>query len=125
MTDFQNIDGYPVFDQIQGLEPVESILDVFLGKKDKRNIFIQHENQMIEFEQIAIFPIDCLLYVLLRPVTKMEGIGEDEMILFYIDIDDNGWEVLKVEEDEDIAKLAYQIYLKMIEDARAEREGTL
>jgi len=91
---------------------------------------IDGEDKEIEFDQIAVIPLNEELYCILKPVTEMEGVGEDEAIVFHIALDenaeteeeaiDNGY--LEIEEDDDIADEVFRIYQEAL-DEEGEEEG--
>ena len=50
------------------------------------NIFIKdNDGKEIEFEQVAIVDFEESYYALLDPVTPVEGVGENEVVVFLID----------------------------------------
>lgn len=64
--------------------PIEQILD----EKNMDNIVLYDaDNKPIEFEQVAVIPLERtgLLYAIMIPVTPMQGVGEGEGVLFVID----------------------------------------
>ena len=66
-------------------------IDKILDAENEDNIILfDEDNNEIEFEQIAVIPMDDSVYVLLAPVTPMEGVGEDEAVVFVIEEDEEG-----------------------------------
>ena len=43
------------------------------------------DGKEIEFEQLAVVDFEENYYALLTPVTPIEGVGEDEFLIFFID----------------------------------------
>ena len=85
-------------------QPVD-LLDVLLDKNNKEPIVLMDEKgRQISFEQVAIIPYDIndtkVLYVVLKPIDKIDGIADDEAVVFLVDQDKNGNTVLRVEEDD-------------------------
>ena len=97
------------------LSPIEMLLD---ENNDENIRLYNEENQEVEFEQIALIPIDEKTYAILRPVSGMEDIAEDEALVFVIDeIDDE--ECLVVVEDDDLVDKVFDEYYHMLEEDEA------
>jgi len=84
---------------------------MLLDENNTDNIKLFNEdNQEVEFEQIALVPIQNRVYALLKPVLSMEGIADDEALVFAIEeVDDEDCLVI-VEEDEIIDKVFEEYY---------------
>jgi len=96
--------------------PVEQILD----EKNNDNIILyDDQNKPIEFEQIAVIPLERTngLYAILIPLTPMQGVNEGEGVLFEID-EENG--DLSVVNDDAIIDEVLTIYQKLVEDGDKE-----
>ncbi len=110
-------------------KPVD-LLDVLLDKDNRDPIVLQDEKgRQITFEQVAIIPYDIdektrKLYVVLKPVDKVEGIADDEAVVFVCDQDKNGNTVLKVEENEELAISVFDKYYDLLEEASAKAKKT-
>lgn len=93
-----------------------SPIDMLLDENNTENIKLYNEdNQEVEFEQIALVPIDNKTYAILKPVSPMEGIADDEALVFVIDeIDDEDCLVI-VEEDAIVDKV-FEEYYKMLKE---------
>ena len=64
--------------------PIEQILD----EKNMDNVVLYDaDNKPIEFEQVAVIPLERtgMLYAIMIPVTPMQGVNEGEGVLFVID----------------------------------------
>lgn len=106
------------------VEPKSSndILDILLGEDNRNPIVLSDEKgRLITFEQVAIIPrgegMERRLYVILKPMDQIDGVKEDEAIVFYVDADDCGNPVLKVEENELMAIETFNKYYDMLEAA--------
>ena len=101
-------------------EEERDLLDILLDKDNKENVVLYNgEGKRIEFEQIAIIPIDRegeerKLYVILKPVELLEGMSEDEAVVFLCDFDEEGETRLTVEENDDVAKEVFEKYYELI-----------
>lgn len=93
-----------------------SPIDMLLDENNTDNIKLYNEeNQEVEFEQIALVPIDNKTYAILKPVAVMEGIAEDEALVFVIDeIDDEDCLVI-VDDDATVDKV-FEEYYKMLKE---------
>ena len=93
-----------------------SPIDMLLDENNNDNIKLYNEeNEEIEFEQIALVPIENKTYAILRPVVEMEGIAEDEALVFVIDeIDDE--DCLVIVEYDNIVDKVFEEYYKMLKE---------
>lgn len=102
------------------------LLDVLLDKDNKDPITLMDEKgKQLSFEQVAIIPYDVddtrVLYVVLKPIDKIEGIADDEAVVFLVDQDKNGNTILRVEEDEEVAIAVFDKYYDLLEEARGKK----
>jgi len=96
--------------------PIEQILD----ENNLDNIVLYDaENKPIEFEQVALIPLERtgLLYAILIPVTPMQGVEEGEGVLFVIDEQKGD---LDIERDEQTIDEVLTIYQKLVEEGEEE-----
>lgn len=101
---------------------MKDIIDVLLDGNNTEPIVLMNENgKQITFKQVAVIPYtvddDERLYAILKPDDHIDGIGDNEAIAFYVDADDEGNSVLRVEENEEAARAVFDIFYKMVEDA--------
>ena len=92
--------------------PIEQILD----EKNMDNVVLYDaENKPIEFEQVAVIPLERtgLLYAIMIPVTPMQGVNEGEGVLFAID-ELKG--TIDIERDDSIIDEVLSIYQTLIGD---------
>lgn len=95
----------------------KSVFEKLLDAEDNSNIVIYDENNnAVEFEQIALIPVKEEVYVILKPVKPMEGLGEDEGLVFQLEEDEDGEENLIVVDDEEIIDLVFAEYDKLLEE---------
>lgn len=107
--------------------PVD-LLDVLLDQDNREPIVLMDENgKELTFEQVAVIPYEVKkenrLYCVLKPMDKIEGIGEDEAIVFLVDTDAEGNSVIKVEEDEEVAIAVFDKYYDLLEEAQKEEKA--
>ena len=99
------------------MNQIEKILD----ENNEDNIILYDEdNNEIEFEQIAVIPMDDSVYVLLAPVTPMEGVGEDEAVVFVIEEDEDGEALLSIVMEDDVIDSVFAEYEALLDEEDAE-----
>lgn len=103
------------------------LLDVLLDEDNREPIVLMDEQgKQLTFEQVAVIPYEVRketrLYCVLKPVDRIDGVGDDEAIVFLVDTDSEGNSVIKVEEDEEIAIAVFDKYYDLLEEAQAEEK---
>ena len=93
-----------------------SPIDMLLDENNTENLKLYNEeNQEVEFEQIALVPIEDKTYAILKPVETMEGVADDEALVFVIDeIDDE--DCLVIVEDDKIIDDVFEEYYKLLKE---------
>ena len=92
------------------------ILDVLLDEDNEDPITLYDENnKSYKFDQVAVIPLDNKLYAILKPIDQMEGVADDEAIVFAINETDDGESSLIVEIDESIAMRVFDEYYKLLD----------
>ena len=105
------------------------LLDVLLDQENREPIVLMDETgKEMTFEQVAVIPYEVRketrLYCVLKPLDKIEGIADDEAIVFLVDQDSQGNSIIKVEEDEEIAISVFDKYYDLLEEAqKAEKDA--
>lgn len=98
-------------------------IERLLDDKDTESIILYDEDDKeVEFEQIAIIPFENAVYAILKPVVKMEGVEEDEAIVFALDTDEESDEVLTIVEEDAIIDAVFDAYYKLIDEAQDEEK---
>ena len=98
------------------INPIEQILD----ENNMDNVVLyDEENKPIEFEQVAVIPLDNdeLLYAILIPITPMQGVNEGEGVVFAIDEAKHDINVIN---DEKKIDAVLSVYQKLIEEGDKE-----
>ena len=94
------------------LNPIEALLD----PQNTENIKLYDENDNeTEFEQIALIPLNNSVYAILKPVDKMDGVDDDQAIVFELVEDEENGDTLNVVMEEEVVNLVFDEYKKMIE----------
>ena len=92
----------------------ERYIDRFFDEENFDNVKLEdNSGKEIEFEQIAIVDYEEKYYAILHPVTEMEGVGEDEALVFLIDEENDG---LTYCDDESTAQAVFDVYYQDMED---------
>jgi len=98
------------------------VLDILLDEENDSPITLFDEHDKgIKFEQVAIIPLEEKLYAILKPIDEMEGVADDEAIVFLVEEED-GDAQLVVETDESVAMRVFDEYYKLLDEAE-EKEG--
>lgn len=72
-----------------------SVVDMLLDPDNESPItLVNEEGALIKFDQIAIIPLKDMLYAILKPITKIEGVGEDEALVFSVDVEEDTLEIV-------------------------------
>ena len=88
-------------------------IEMLLDEECTDDITLYDENNNpVDFEQIAVIPLDERLFAILKPVEPLEGVGENEGIV--IEIDEENDDIYTVNEDEIVDKV-FEEYYKMNE----------
>lgn len=95
------------------------LLDILLDAENFDPILLSDVNgHMAEFEQVAVIPLGGEIYCLLTPIGEVEGVGEDDIILFKVVTDRKGESSLEIVFEKDIIDKIFAIYDKMFDDAK-------
>ncbi len=73
---------------------------------------LDENNNKIAFEHIITLDIKENKYVVLHPLTKMDGVEDDEIIILRIDRDNSGQDIYVAIDDEAKLELAYEKYVE-------------
>ncbi|MDY5042022.1 MAG: DUF1292 domain-containing protein [Eubacteriales bacterium] len=92
----------------------KSQIEMLLDENNNENLKLYDENNKeTEFEQIAVIPLNEKIYAILKPVTKIVGVNDDEALVFSIEeIDDEDCIVLV--DDEKIVDEVFKEYYELL-----------
>ena len=106
-------------------EEFVSPIDMLLDENNNDNIKLFNENnEEIEFEQIALVPVDGKTYAILKPAADMEGVADDEALVFAIDEVD-GEECLVIVEDDSVIDKVFADYYEMLKSTISSSLGEM
>lgn len=93
------------------------IIDALFDEENSDNITLYDENDnAVEFEQIAVIPMQEQMYVLLCPVDPAAiGLGEDEAVVFAVKEEDGAAQLEVVQED-DVIDAVFAEYYHLLEE---------
>lgn len=93
------------------------IIDVLTDEDNSEPIYMYDENDnLIEFEQVAVIPLNENLYCILKPVSQMDDVAQDEALVFKVVVDEEGISSLELEYDEATAVEVFDSYYKLLDD---------
>lgn len=88
-------------------------VDKFFDESSTENVILEdNSGKEIEFEQIALVDYEGDYYIILRPVTKLEGVSDDEALVFLIDENEDC--VIYVE-DYELGEAIFNVYYELLE----------
>ena len=99
------------------------IIDMLYDEANEENIVLYDETgKEVEFEQIALIPLEERSYVILKPLDcAAAGIGEDEAVVFEI-LETDSETQLTVVQDDDVIDAVFQVYERLL-DEMGDEEG--
>jgi uncharacterized protein YrzB (UPF0473 family) len=97
------------------------VLDILLDEDNKEPIVLSdEEGKRFTFEQIAVIPYNDKVYAVLKPVDHIDGVNDDEAIVFVVDERPTG-SVLMVESDEKVAISVFDEYYNLLDEAEEKK----
>ena len=92
----------------------ERYIDRFFDENNFDNIHLEdNSGKEIEFEQVAVVDYEEKYYAILHPVTKLDGVGEDEALVFLIDEEKDE---LVYEENEETVLAVFDVFYSDMEN---------
>ena len=90
------------------INPIDALFD----EENCDPIILFNENgKEISFEQVALIPFNKKVYAILKPIIPMEGVGENEALVFSIELDqETNEEYLLLTADEEIIDEVFKVY---------------
>lgn len=100
------------------------LLDILLDESNDEpiSLFDEDDNE-VKFEQVAVIPENEKIYAILKPIDEMEGVADDEAIVFVADYDEDGRTVLTLEKDEPTAIKVFDKYYQLLDEAEKEEKS--
>ncbi|MBR5012441.1 MAG: DUF1292 domain-containing protein [Clostridia bacterium] len=93
------------------------VFDILLDEENESPITLYDENdKAIQFDQVAIIPMEEKLFAILKPIDEMEGVSDDEAIVFRVDEKENGENDLVIETDEALAMRVFDEFYRLLDE---------
>ena len=93
---------------MEEMSVVEQILDE--DNESPVELF-DDKGKSILFDQIAVIPFNNRLYAILKPITKIEGVGDDEALVFEIFIEED---TVVIVNDFDLIDSVFAVYYDLL-----------
>lgn len=98
------------------------IVDILLDQEnDDPIVLVNRYGRKVSFKKIALIPLEDKLYCLLKPIDKLDNVGDDECIVFYVEEEEGKEPVLMVETDERKARMAYDKYCQLLDEQEGKK----
>lgn len=95
-------------------------IDRLFDENDTDPIVMYNEaGDALAFEQIALIPWNGSIYAILKPVEPVDGMADDEALVFVI-VEEDGEEVLAIVEDETAIDAVFDEYYKLLAEQTGE-----
>ena len=92
------------------MSEIDKILD---ENNDDPIVLYDENNKETKFDQVAVIPLYEKVYVILKPLTKIAGLADDEALVFVIEeIDDE--DCLVIEDDMKIVDEVFKEYYELL-----------
>ena len=93
-----------------------SMIDKLLDENNSEPIVLYDENNKeTKFDQVAVIPLNEKLYCILKPLTKIVGVNDDEALVFVIEeIDDE--DCLVICDDMKIIDKVFEEYYQLLKE---------
>ena len=99
------------------------VLDILLDEENESPITLYDENdKAIQFDQVAIIPLEEKLFAILKPIDEMEGVSDDEAIVFRVDEKESGENDLVIETDEALAMRVFDEFYRLLDEIEEEQK---
>lgn len=103
----------------QKKSPIEALFD----ENDKSVITLYNErNEPVEFEQIAVIPLDESVYAILQPVIMPEGANPDEALVFVLEEVADEEVIINLVKDDDTIDAVFDEYYRLIKEQEGENK---
>lgn len=94
-----------------------SQIEKLLDENNNDNIILFNENNVeTEFEQIAVIPLKDGIYFILKPVQPIEGVQEDEALVFVLEETEDEDMIVICDDEETINKVFEEYYSVLKEE---------
>ena len=102
--------------ELENKEKVPASVSHMIEDEDDIVVLVNEEGEEVEFVEIAGIAYRGNFYAILQPIELLEGMEEDEALVFKVTKGANGEDNFEIEIDETVIKAVYDEYLKLIGD---------
>jgi len=101
----------------QNLNEELDILDILLDEDNEDPITLYDEaGKAFRFDQVAVIPYEEKLFTILKPIDEVDGVADDEAIVFVVNEREDGSTNLIIETDEALAMRVFDEYYKLLDE---------
>lgn len=93
--------------------PIDALFD---PENNELIILFNEKGEEMPFEQIALIPLEKKVYAILKPARPIPGVGEDEGLVFSVELNENGEEFLALTTDEKTIDEVFDVYDSLCEE---------
>lgn len=94
-----------------------SEIDKLYDENNTDPILLYNQNgEPVSFEHLATIPLDGIVYFIMRPVVPMEGVGEDEGLVFTTRKNERGEELIDLVVDMETINKVFDIFEALIKE---------
>lgn len=83
---------------------------------------VSADGEEISFVQIAGIALQSGFYTILQPAQKLEGLSDDEALVFRVEPEEDGEDHFRIEMDEEIIDAVFNKYYQLLDEMEAEEE---
>ncbi len=84
----------------------ETTSELYLDDENEDTIILSLEDGDVECGIVASFPLNGKDYVALLPLTPLEGLEEDEILLYAYTREDDNFQLIEIEDDDEFDAVA-------------------
>ena len=99
--------------EAEAMNPIDMLFD----PDNKDNIVLYNEkDEPVEFEQVALIPLNDRVYAILKPTADVEGVADDEAFVFEVVEDEENGDSLRLVEDDKVIDAVFADYNKLLDE---------
>ncbi len=94
----------------------EELLNEEFDEEDDIVTLLSADGEEIDFVEIAAIAHKGKLYAIMQPVELLEGMEDDEALVFSVTRDENGEDRFEIELNDDIIDAVFEKYNKLLDE---------
>lgn len=107
-------------DKIDGIDEFDEDLETVRDDDDDVITLVSDSGESVDFVEIAGIAHKGNFYAILQPVEPLEGMDEDEALVFKVTRDADGNDKFELELDDEIIDAVFAEYNRLIDEALAD-----